>query len=168
MKRYVSKFKEDYNLYHASNYDFVIGKTYKAISNKGTFGDFEKLIEYYRPKNCISRLNCFFTSPSLKYVHQFGNTLYTVTPIGKTTICSLGWISILIDFCFNKKYVDGYTKKGYSLSKIKKEDSEIIKKYVENYFLNVPIRKSDIIGLKNTEYGIKEILCTSIKIINKK
>lgn len=166
MKRYNRYFEEVFQkLYHSSNFDFVKGKVYKAASTKGTFGDFEKLLEEYKPKNAVSRLLCFYTTDNKRYSSQFGGTIYNITPIGKYTFCSLGWISILMDFCFDKGYVSGFSKKGYTLSKIQKEDIPFIQKCVVNYFTNVPIKKKDILGIRHTEYGVTEVLCTSIKIL---
>ena len=167
MKSY-SNFISEESLYHGSMSDLDSGKTYTAKKNKGTFGDFEKIIEKNRPNSAFSRLESFYLGSKGTVADQApGGALYKVTPVGKYGTYYFGWIALLQNYLYDDITGMKPGHGGYTLGKIHKEKTEDVKMLVQGYFSGKKVPKKIVDqfeGEDSIEFRMKEILAPKIKI----
>jgi len=125
---------EDTRIYwHASQSDLPLGKViaWKA-KQKHHFGDYEKLLEYFRPAGALSRLTSFFLANTRQGAEQFGRgNTYKVQAVGKTSSHYIGWIGLLTGLPMMVGYKSGH---GYTV-KVSRELSNPDVKYIcEQYW----------------------------------
>jgi hypothetical protein len=161
--------KTSQNTYwHASNSDLQENQLLVSKKNSPYFGDYEKLLERFRPITACSRLNSFYLSNNKNYVEQFGNNLYKVEPIGDYTICAIGWFGIMSALLNKNGLVKGMVDGKYKLEKLPKEAEPTIEEIVYRYFSGVPPTAKDleVYDLKSdAETKVLEVLAPKIRII---
>lgn len=158
--------------YHASSDILEEGETYKwdRSEGNGTFGDYEKIMEHFRPSNRNSRLNSFYLASTYEDAEQFTDgvrDVYKVITPEKTIAHSFGWFSVLLS-CVE---ADGYDKNGYVLSnetissEIEKSD---IKEICNNYWSGKKFTANDAKKFDIPIYAdtiIEEILVKQITVV---
>jgi len=164
----VLEFSSTY-LFHSTNKEYSPGDLlqWKGAKTKGTFGDYEKLIEKNRPASAHSRLSSFYTAKTKRESEIFDVGMYTykVLPVGKITPCALGWFSLLMVYVKPEGYRKNY---GYIVNVNKAMKDPKVTELCKNYWKGiVPTKKQfdEFDRDMDVESKVIEVLCSKIKIV---
>jgi len=95
--------------FHTSGYAYKVGQVVVGRKNKGFFDGAEKIMELYRPKGKVSRLQCIYMVSDLRLIDAAGGDttyVYEVKPIGSVTKADQCWMGRMWYQWYGDKYGD--------------------------------------------------------------
>lgn len=154
--------------YHGSQSDELpIGKTivWNGRNKKGTFGDYELILEHFRPANKVSRLSSFYLANKKDVAEEYGN-VYLVQPVGKFNTQYFGWMSMLLSYINATSYKRNY---GYKIASFKNKIDQNVKFICDGYWSGKRPTKSTLARFDtaiDAETYMQETLAVKIKILS--